>query len=240
MFFRKMIPAVLAAILFGTLLPTLSAQAKKAEKPAFNKSALILCSKGYFDNWLKYKFKNTGLKLSRYQEIIKSKNWKENGQKLPPLAEMKKYDLVFINGQPITAIAKKDFLAYLNGGGTIMMTYTTISLLKDKTGEIAFGVGGFDGLEMLHHKPYDMKTKIPVKYKYTKDMGKAREFTINTVFAVAAKDLVDAKPLILVADKPGLVNTCVTKVGKGMFIFCGFEDMDTIAEVLKAVGLARK
>ena len=237
MFYAKIVPVILAALFCSAALPAVSAQEKKEEA---GQNALILCAKGYFNNWLKHKLKVPGLKLSQYDEQIKGKNWKENGRKLPPLSELKKYDLVLITGTPVTAAAKKDFLAYLNEGGSIYMLYTSLSLLKEKTGEIAFGAGGFDGFEALHHKPYDMKTRIPVKYKYTKEMGREREFTLNTVYTVAVKDLVDAKPLILVADKPGLVNTCYTKVGKGMFIYSGFEDLETVSEVLKVLGFAKK
>lgn len=234
----KITKIILTALFISILLPAvLSAGAKKAET---GKRALILCAKGYFDNWVKHKLKVPGLALACHNEQIKGKSWKENGRKLPPLPELKKYDLVLITGAPPTAVAKNDFLTYLKEGGTICMLYTTLTLMKEKTGELAFGVAGFDGYEALHHKPYDMKTRIPVKYKYTKDMKREREFTINSVYAVAAKDLVDAKELILVADKPGLVNTCYTKVGKGMFIYCGFEDMDTISEVLKVLGFGKK
>ena len=242
MFSKKWTAALLAAVFFCMGIPSsLLAQEKTESKEAAGKSALILCGKDYFNNWLKYKFKGTGLKLAQYSELIKGKSWKENGQKLPPLAELKKYDIVFVFGASLTAIAKDDFLAYLKEGGAIYMTYTTMTQLKEKTGEIAFGVGGFDGYEPIHHKPYSVTkpVRIPVKFKYDKAMGREREFTQEIVYTVAVKDLVDAKPLIHIADKPGLVNTCYTKVGKGMFIYSGFEDLVTIAEVLKVLGFAK-
>lgn len=205
----------------------------------FNKSALIICSKGFYE-WVCHKFQPTGLKLTNYNEVIKSQNWKETGAKLPPYSELKKYDLVFIAGNPLTAVAKPAFLEYIRNGGTIYMTYTSFTVMKQKTGEMAFGVAGFDGYQELHKIPYTQTEKLTHKVKYTKAMGKEREYTFSTVFTIGARDLVDAIPLIVFSENPDMANTCYTHVGKGRFVYSGFEDLDAVVDVLRVLGLARK
>ncbi len=221
-------------------LSCMGAAMLSATEPASPKTALVMTGKKYFESWLKPMLKPTGLVMTQYDLRSDSKKWKEQGFVFPKYDELKKYDLVIIQGGNLLKEAKTDFIKYLENGGTIFMIYTSLPITKEKTGELAFGVGGFDGIKAIHEVPYTQKVKLKHPLKYTKKMGQEREFVYETVYTVYATDLVDAKALVENADNPELVSVCVAKVGKGQFIYSATEETRILIDTLKYAGLAAK
>lgn len=114
----------------GAMLP--------AAETASPKTALVMTGKKHFESWLKPMLKPTGLVMTQYDLRSDSKKWKEQGIIFPKYDELKKYDLVLIQGGNLLKEAKADFIKYLENGGTIFMIYTSLPITKEKNGRTGF------------------------------------------------------------------------------------------------------
>lgn len=202
------------------------------------KNALVVGSPNYCAQF-KQVLSQMGFKTVGIDKDNGEKNWKAKGYVLPNFDELKKYDLVVICPLAnLLAGNKNDVVQYVNNGGTVFFLYNSLGNTKAKTGELGYGICGFDGIKAVHLTPYPKAGNMKHNLKYTGKMGE-KELEVTRLYTEYATDLMDAEALLVNKDKPGIALATIAKSGKGQFLFFGSEDNGIFKDILKVAGLVK-
>ncbi|MBO4304130.1 MAG: hypothetical protein J6A21_06050 [Lentisphaeria bacterium] len=162
------------------------------------------------------------------------KKWYENGAVFPNFEVLirDRYDAVYVPGFNITKSSLPMMKHYAEGGGVVILGYTSIQCFsKDK--QLVKELTGIGKPKALHAVPYTQKVRLDHEFSYLPVMGKKRSWKVSTVYAPMAGDLQEgAIPLIAHGKEKDLYMATINKVGSGYVIFCGSEDTETLYDLL--------
>lgn len=200
--------------------------------------ALVVGTPNYsamFEAWLN----PLGYTVTKLDQDNGLKNWKEKGYVLPKIDQLRQYKLIVICPLINTvASCKEDIVQYIKDGGNYIILYNSLMQTRDKTGDLGYGICGFDKLSQINLKPYPQSGDMLHKLVYTPKLGK-KKFEKKYLLTYYAGDLIDAEPLIVNPELKGMALATVTKVGKGQFIFYGGENKEIFLDILAACGLSK-
>ena len=218
------------------LVKNVSARTRKIESPRageYERKILVL-DKSSSQSHIKRPATERDWGIDFAVEMRKDKRWFENGAVFPSFEDLfrNRYDAVYVPGFNITKSSLPMMKLYAEGGGIVLLGYTSIQCFsRDK--QLIKEITGIGKPRALHEIPYTQKKKLEQEYKYLPVMGKKRDWKVSTVYAPMASELQEgAIPLIAHGKEKDLYMATINKVGRGYVIFCGTEDTETLYDLL--------